>query len=125
MLLLWIGVGGAIGSVVRALLTSQLNAAFPYGTLSVNIIGSLAIGVLLATSATAVISEAVRLPLIVGTLGGFTTMSAFSFESVELLRGGSPLHGIAYITLTLLLCLGAVALGLVLAERLFPQVAPH
>ena len=124
-LVLWIAFGGALGSVLRAVITAQTNGEFPYGTLAVNVLGSMVLGALFVPGMVSVMSETVRIALAVGLMGGFTTMSAFSAESVELLRGPSPLHGLTYIGATLLLCVGAVILGAAIASRLLADAAPH
>lgn len=91
--------GGGLGAVCRYLVTTQIGARFgtmfPWGTLSVNLLGSLLMGwilglILLLTERTGSgLGEAARLLLTVGFLGGFTTFSSFSMETLTLLRGGS------------------------------------
>jgi CrcB protein len=109
----WVALGGAIGSVARWALSGAVQkwsgSLFPWGTLVVNAIGSLAIGVLAALALErALIPPAARLFLIVGVLGGFTTFSAFSYETVAMLRGGQWWPALGYVA-------GSVGAGTVCA----------
>jgi len=115
---LWVAIGGALGSVARygcsGLALRWLGVAFPYGTLFLNVTGSFVIGVLgtLALDAERSLSTTdARAFLIVGILGGFTTFSSFSFETLSLARGGNLSGAAMNIVLSLVLCLGAVWLG--------------
>jgi CrcB protein len=114
----WVALGGALGSVARygcsGFAARWLGIGFPYGTLFVNIAGSFAIGVLgtLALGGgRALASTDARAFVIVGALGGFTTFSSFSLETLNLARGGNFSTAAAYIALSLVLCLIAVSLG--------------
>jgi CrcB protein len=117
-----IAVGGALGSVLRFLLGAMVqgwtSARFPIGTLSVNVAGSLAIGVLYVwlLERTAAPPAAVGFWM-TGLLGGFTTFSAFSLESIGLVEQGAWPRALAYVLLSVVLCLGAAALGLWGARR--------
>ena len=84
--ILWVGVGGAIGSMLRYLIQRQLNADFPLGTLSVNVLGCLLIGIIGAMVVKNQINEVWRLTLMAGFCGGFTTFSSFTLESLQLLQ---------------------------------------
>jgi CrcB protein len=117
-----IGAGGAIGSVLRYGLTSAfartMGSAFPYGTVVVNIIGSFVIGVLyVLLMERAGVSPELRAFLIVGVLGGFTTFSSFSLETVTLLMQASYTWAIANVLLSVLLCIGCTWLGIQLARQ--------
>ena len=119
----WMAVaaGGAVGSVARygvGNLARTLLPGWPWGTLTVNVIGSFAIGLLFAWFAARPASDAVRLGLMTGVLGGFTTFSAFSIETLELLRSGGATDALGYVAATLVLGLAACALGLWAARTL-------
>jgi CrcB protein len=105
--------GGAIGAVLRYLV--GLSVAFPVGTFTVNVIGSLFIGVIYATT------QAKGLHgwqpfLITGILGGFTTFSAFSLDTMRLLEAGRLAAAGGYVMGTVLLSLAACAVGLWIAK---------
>lgn len=120
---IWIAVaaGGALGSVARygvGQFARTLAPGWPWGTLAVNLLGSFAIGLLFAWLAARPASDAVRLGLITGVLGGFTTFSAFSIETLELLRGSGAGAALVYVGATVMLGLAACALGLWTARAL-------
>lgn len=115
--------GGALGSAARYL-TGKLalawfGPAFPWGTLGVNLIGGLAMG-LVAGSLVRLgeASEPWRLLLAVGVLGGFTTFSSFSLELVTMLERGDWLLGIGYVLASVIGAAAAVAAGLGIARGL-------
>ncbi len=110
------GLGAAARYGVRLALPSDA-AAFPYATLVVNAGGSFLAGLvagLVAGGAT--LPEEARLFLLVGVLGGFTTFSAFSLETVEHLMNGDAAIGAMNVLLSLLLCVAAVVAGLFLGR---------
>jgi CrcB protein len=114
----WVALGGAIGSVARLWLsvyvTLLTGLGFPWGTILVNIIGSLVIGffaTLTGPSGRVVVPVEAQAFVIVGLCGGFTTFSAFSLQTLELARDGRLLYAAANIALSVVLCLTAVALG--------------
>ncbi|MBI5712011.1 MAG: fluoride efflux transporter CrcB [Chloroflexi bacterium] len=118
---LLVGAGGFIGSVARYWLSSYVqqiskSVSFPYGTLTVNLLGCLVIGVLaqLADSRGVFTPEA-RAFVFIGILGGFTTFSSFGNETINLFRGSENLEGIANVIAHIVLGLGAVWLGRVMA----------
>lgn len=92
--LICVGAGGAIGALLRFGMAGWVNrlaaGPFPWGTLSVNAVGSLLIGFLAGWFESAAVPQEARLFLTVGVLGGFTTFSAFSLENFQLLRSGQP-----------------------------------
>ena len=93
------------------------NPAFPYGTLAVNVVGCLLIGVLAGLAATrTILGVDTRAFLIVGVLGGFTTYSAFGLETVELIRRGEFFVGLSNVVLQITLGLAAVWVGLKIAD---------
>jgi fluoride exporter len=117
-----IAIGGAGGSVLRYWMQSTLQRAtggtFPVGTLVVNILGCLAIGFLnRALTGAWLIREEYRIALTVGVLGGFTTFSAFGWESFTLANDGQFPRAAANIVLSVTLGLIAVWIGYRLAER--------
>jgi len=115
---LWVALGGALGSVARyacaGLGVRVLGAAFPWSTLFVNASGSFAIGLLAAlttTDAKPLMSGDARAFLMIGALGGFTTFSSFSLETLNLARTGQLAAAGWNVAGSLVLCLAGVALG--------------
>lgn len=121
--ILLVGAGGAIGAVARHAVNvaalKALGPAFPWATLAVNVTGSLAMGFLAAALlARAPDLAGLRLFLLTGVLGGFTTFSAFSLDVVSLVeRGALGLAG-AYVTASVILSVGACLAGLAVARAL-------
>jgi CrcB protein len=119
---LLVGVGGFLGANARYVVARGLGAAFdtpfPVGTFVVNISGSFLLGILGALVAQKVTphSEALRLALGVGFLGGFTTFSTFEFETHALLADGSWITATANIVASVLVGLFAVRAGIVVAR---------
>jgi CrcB protein len=114
----WVAVGGALGSVARywmAVAVARLaGETFPWGTLFINIIGSFVIsyfGTMTLPDGARPASIEMRLFVMVGLCGGFTTFSSFSFQTIELLRGGEAGRAIAYIIGSVALCLTGTVLG--------------
>jgi len=122
-LLIAVGFAGFFGAVLRYLVGGWVHrllpATFPYGTLTVNALGSLMLGALfqLAVERTALAPE-LRVVIGVGFLGAFTTFSTFSLETMNLLREGSYTLAGLNVATNLVLCLVAVWLGIA-AVRLF------
>lgn len=116
---LLVALGGAFGSAARygvSMLAARLwGAGFPWGTLLVNVLGGLAMGVLAARVGPA--HEHLRLTIGVGVLGGFTTFSAFSLETLRLMEE-APGQALWYALGSVALSLGACWLGLVLGAFL-------
>jgi CrcB protein len=114
----WVALGGAIGSTARLWLGAHvamlIGLSFPWGTILVNILGSLIIGffaTLTGPGGRVVVPVDAQAFVMVGLCGGFTTFSAFSLQTLELARDGRLLHAAANIMLSVVLCLSAVALG--------------
>jgi CrcB protein len=88
-----VGLGGALGAVARYLLgtwiATRVSPDFPWSTFLINVSGSFLIGVILGLASAGQLSNEARLFLAVGVLGGYTTFSTFSYESLELLADGS------------------------------------
>ena len=115
---LWVALGGALGSVARyafsGIAVRWLGAEFPYGTLFVNVTGSFTIGLLAAIVASdgrPLLGADARAFLLVGVLGGFTTFSSFSLETLNLARSGAVGPAILNVAGSVVLCLAAVSLG--------------
>jgi CrcB protein len=114
--LLLVGLGGFIGSIARYAV-SKLNVymhflAIPLGTLTVNVVGSFIIGVIVGISQKSeILSADVRLFLMVGICGGFTTFSSFSVENLMLIQNGQVFSALIYTFLSLFLGFTAVYLG--------------
>jgi len=115
-LILIVGTGGFIGSVARFLgsryITENFLSSFPFGTMTVNIIGCFLIGVFYGMSERGTLmSEEWRIFLTVGFCGGFTTFSSFASENLTLLRDGAFLYFLLYTGLSVFLGLAATFLG--------------
>lgn len=120
---LWICAGGAAGTAARYLLSGWaldlLGTGFPWGTLAVNAIGSFLIGAIMHVGlSTQWISATARIALTTGLMGGFTTYSAFNYETLRLFADGARALAIANILSMLLVCLAAGAAGLGAARLL-------
>ncbi len=118
MTYLWVAIGGALGSVARyacAVLGLRLfGATFPWSTLLVNVSGSFAIGLLAAlipAGDRSIVTGDLRAFLMIGVLGGFTTFSSFSLETLNLARAGQWAAAGANVVASVVLCLLAVWLG--------------
>jgi CrcB protein len=111
--LVWIALGGAAGSVARAMVGYSLPSRFPWATLVVNVLGSLLIGWLMARLGPLETpgSASLRNLLVTGFCGGFTTFSAFSWQTLEQMQKGQWGGAVANVLLSVLLCLLAVWLG--------------
>ena len=110
-----VAVGGAIGSVARFWMTGAMTALtgarFPWGTLAINILGSFVIGLVAGitlTSHRVGMHPDIRIFLMTGICGGFTTFSAFSLQSLELLQAGDIAPAFGYMLGSVVLCLVAV-----------------
>jgi CrcB protein len=113
---LWVGLGGMVGSVARyllsALLLKSLGPAFPFGTLAVNLIGSFLLGVLMAIGLhTTSLGPNAQLGLTTGLMGGFTTYSTFNFETLRLLEERAWALAALNVAVTLFACLAVGWLG--------------
>jgi CrcB protein len=125
MNILWVGIGGCIGSIFRYLMSGFVQdwskrGDFPVGTLAVNLLGCLVVGLLsqLAESRGAFSPEG-RAFVFIGILGGFTTFSAFGNETMNLWRDRETLLALANIAGHLVLGLGMVWLGRVLGQLIW------
>jgi CrcB protein len=122
VVILFVFLGGGAGSVCRYLLggfvQSRLHTPFPYGTLAVNILGCVAVGIVAKYFLHGQTELLTRTALIVGFCGGFTTFSAFSLETLGLWMGGKPAAALAYAAVSFALCLGGTAAGFALGPSL-------
>ena len=114
--LLIIGGGGFLGAVVRYVLTGfaqrVFDTLFPIGTLVVNVLGCLCIGVMIyLVEDRMVLSSDMRLFLAIGLLGAFTTFSTFGYETIQMLRDGQSLGALVNVLLNVTLGIGAVWFG--------------
>ena len=117
MKLFWIGAGGAFGSVARYLLDGWVQrlvpGSFPLGILVVNVLGSFAIGLVMTLlEARGALDSTLRLGLVAGVLGGFTTYSSFNYQTLELLRARDWSGGLLNLASTVGGCLLAGLAGL-------------
>lgn len=121
-------IGGAIGSAFRYAMSTWIaeasHSTFPWGTLAVNILGSLVIGLftgLTGPDGPMLVSPVGRAFVTIGILGGFTTFSSFSFQTMLLLQDGQWFPAVGNILSSVVLCLvatgGGIALANVLAAR--------
>ncbi len=121
--LLAIAGGGAFGAVLRYWVSTAVYAlagrGFPYGTLAVNILGSLLMGFLyIWLLERSLESAAVRAFLLVGLLGAFTTFSTFSIETLLLMEGGHIIRALMNVLISVVLCITAAGIGVILARQL-------
>lgn len=120
----FVAFGGALGTLARygiGFAAAPLSQALPWGTILINILGSFIIGffgTLTLAHGRFPVPESLRLFVMVGFCGGFTTFSSFSLQTLDLLRSGSVSRAAANIMLSVVLCLGAVAIGHAVAARM-------
>ncbi len=116
-------IGGALGTLARYLLSVlalPISGSLPWGTILINIAGSFIIGffgTLTLASGRFPLAEPVRLFVMVGFCGGFTTFSSFSLQTLDLLRSGETLRATINIVASVALCVTAVAVGHAVASR--------
>jgi CrcB protein len=120
---LMVCLGGAVGTGARYLIAigapRLLGTSFPYATLIVNVTGSFLLGAIMHVGlTTSLLTPQTRLVLTTGVMGGFTTYSTFNYETIECLREGAFALAAMNVAATVLLCLLAGALGLILARWL-------
>jgi CrcB protein len=119
------GAGGFIGSVLRYGVSQLIDqwygrGDFPFGTLAVNVIGCLIIGVLTQLAeARGMFSSEARVFLVVGILGGFTTYSSFGNDTINLWRAGQAGRALLNVAAQLVLGLGAVWLGRAIVQKIW------
>jgi CrcB protein len=119
--MVWIGLGAAIGANARywigQVVADRLGTAFPYGTLIINVSGSVLIGCIMTLLADRLLVDTQwRLFLVVGLLGGYTTFSSFSYETIALMQSGRWLPASVYIAGSVLFCVAGCYIGVVAAQ---------
>ncbi len=122
MPLLYAIIGGGIGSGLRYLMTDwthkQAAGVFPWGTLWVNLLGSFIIGILWELSERISIAPDLRVFVLVGILGGFTTFSSYALETIHLFRAGETGYALVNIITANLLGLVLVVAGVVISKQI-------
>lgn len=123
MKIFYLGLFGGLGCVARYMISGWVynfaGRTLPYGTLAVNLIGSLLLGLVMEGSLrSTLLSPELRIGITVGFLGGFTTFSTFSYETVRLLEEGSAVAAGANILLNVTVCVAAAVLGIYLARQM-------
>jgi CrcB protein len=119
-----VAAGGAFGTLARYLISLTalpFDRELPWGTIAVNVTGCFIIGLvgtLTLAQGRYPISEGARLFFMVGLCGGYTTFSAFSLQTFDLLRSGALVRAAANVLISVVLCIAAVALGHAIAARL-------
>ncbi len=119
----WVALGSALGGVLRYLLSTQvyrwLGQGFPYGTLVVNMLGCLLAGVLFSVllQRVAGAADTLRALLMVGFLGGFTTFSSFSVETVALFENGASGRALLNIVVSVTVGLLLTSIGIILGRQ--------
>lgn len=120
LIFLGAGIGGLLRYGVGGIVQSAAGTTFPVGTMIVNLSGCLAIGFLAAAlDGPWLVREEVRLGILIGVLGGYTTFSSFGRETLALANDGQYVAAAANVLLSNLLCLAAVWAGWASAARLF------
>ncbi|MCP5206673.1 MAG: fluoride efflux transporter CrcB [Hahellaceae bacterium] len=122
--LVFIAMGGALGAVARYLavawMTEFFGKGFPYGTLFVNVLGSLIIGIAFVIIVEKMHTNAALRPLLmVGFLGAFTTFSTFSLETFSMIQDGKLIPAVAYIFCSVILCVLATSISVMGARLAF------
>ncbi len=114
-----VALGGAIGAILRYTASNILQATnFPWPTFTVNVVGSVSIGILTAIAMNYTLSQETMLFLSTGLLGAFTTMSTFSIETVGLLKAENYIIALTYATLSFCLCIIGAFAGYSLGSKL-------
>lgn len=118
-----IAAGGAIGALLRYWVSTGIHAfagrGFPYGTLTVNVFGSLAMGLLFVLLVERLAADSLwRAALLIGLLGAFTTFSTFSIETLNLVEEGAYGRALMNVLASMILCIGAAWLGVKLGRQI-------
>ncbi|MFM6955879.1 MAG: fluoride efflux transporter CrcB [Ignavibacteria bacterium] len=123
MIMLWIGLGGAIGSILRYLISQALQGStglFPIGTMTVNVIGSLILGALFAMQEMSgeTFKQSMWLFLTVGLCGGFTTFSTFGLETYQLWKEKHVVEAMLYMLSSMIVAPASIASGYAIIKSL-------
>ena len=115
---IYIAIGGAVGTLLRywcsGLVAAAIGETFPWGTMSVNVLGSMLIGlfaVLVGPDGRLLLHPDLRQAILIGVFGGFTTFSSFSLQTLALIQDDEWLFATANVLLSVGLCLGGVWVG--------------
>ncbi|WP_017580279.1 fluoride efflux transporter CrcB [Nocardiopsis valliformis] len=123
-----VGAGAAVGAVLRYVLDQAVqrrnDSVMPWGTFTVNVIGSLVFGFLMAGMLAGAVPELVVLAVGTGLCGALTTFSTFSYETLRLAESGARVYALVNIAVTVLAGLGAAVLGWTAALAVWPQPSP-
>jgi CrcB protein len=118
MTALYVAIGGAAGSLLRywcsGAVAQAFGETFPFGTLTVNVLGSMLIGtiaVVIGPDGRLLIAPEIRQLILIGLFGGFTTFSSFSLQTLALIQDGEWLYAGLNVVLSVVLCLAGVWLG--------------
>ena len=114
--IIWVAAGGSAGAVARYLMSRWLTTTFPWATFTVNIVGSLLIGLLVGLVSKEALSAEMRLLLVTGFCGSFTTFSTFANESYGMLENGHVLTTALYVSASIFAGILAVYIGLQLTR---------
>lgn len=113
---LYVALGGALGSVLRYGVSRLVASSFPWGTLTVNLLGCLLIGLLTGLVLKGTLSAEMKLLLVTGLCGGFTTFSTFANESFQMLKVGDALMAAVYVGVSVFVGVLAVFVGQLLTK---------
>ncbi|MCD6035054.1 MAG: crcB [Rickettsiales bacterium] len=124
MMLLYVGVGGALGAMSRYVMAGYIarfaGVNFPYGTICINVLGSFLMGVLIEVLAriNVPVSQEIRAFFAVGVLGGFTTFSSFSLDALTLYQAGRLGEAGLYVVTSVLFSLAGIIAGLLVVRNI-------
>lgn len=115
--LVFVALGGALGAICRYLISRLAETSFPWGTLVVNLLGSFLIGIFVGIVNKGLLSPEMKLLLVTGFCGGFTTFSTFASEAFAMLRMGDVMLMALYVGLSIALGIVAVYAGLLISQH--------